>query len=125
MRASLQDVDFGLVLAIALVVLVIYVFLRNIPATFIPSLSVPLSITGTFAVMYLLGFSLNNLSLMALIISTGFVVDDAIVMIENITRYLEQGLSPKEAAMRGAGEIGFTIMSLTISLIAVLIPLLF
>ncbi len=124
-RASVSDVEFELVLAIALVVLVLYVFLRNIPATFIPSLSVPLSITGTFAVMYLLGFSLNNLSLMALIISTGFVVDDAIVMIENITRYLEQGLPPKEAAMRGAGEIGFTIMSLTISLIAVLIPLLF
>ena len=124
-RASVDDVEFELLLAIALVVLVIYVFLRNIPATFIPSLSVPLSIVGTFATMYLLGYSLNNLSLMALIISTGFVVDDAIVMIENITRYLEQGMAPKDAAMRGAGEIGFTIMSLTISLIAVLIPLLF
>jgi multidrug efflux pump len=124
-RASVADVEFELLLAVALVVLVIYVFLRNLPATFIPSLSVPLSIVGTFACMYLLGFSLNNLSLMALTISTGFVVDDAIVMIENITRYLEQGDKPFEAAMKGAGEIGFTILSLTISLIAVLIPLLF
>jgi multidrug efflux pump len=106
-------------------VLVIYVFLRNLPATFIPSLSVPLSIVGTFAAMYLLGYSLNNLSLMALTISAGFVVDDAIVMIENISRYLERGYTPFDAAMKGAGEIGFTIMSLTISLIAVLIPLLF
>jgi multidrug efflux pump len=124
-RASVADVEFELGLAIALVVLVIFLFLRNLPATFIPSLSVPLSIVGTFAAMYLLGFSLNNLSLMALTISAGFVVDDAIVMIENITRYLEEGASPFEAAMKGAGEIGFTIVSLTISLIAVLIPLLF
>jgi len=106
-------------------VLVIFVFLRNLPATFIPSLSVPLSIVGTFAAMYLLGFTLNNLSLMALTISAGFVVDDAIVMIENITRYLEKGETPYNAAMKGAGEIGFTIVSLTVSLIAVLIPLLF
>jgi multidrug efflux pump len=124
-RASVADVEFELILAVILVVLVIYVFLRNLPATFIPSLSVPLSIVGTFAAMYLLGFSLNNLSLMALTISAGFVVDDAIVMIENITRYLEEGYSPFDAAMKGAGEIGFTIMSLTVSLIAVLIPLLF
>ncbi len=113
------------ILAVMLVVLVIFVFLRNLPATFIPSLSVPLSIVGTFAAMYLLGYSLNNLSLMALTISAGFVVDDAIVMIENITRYLEEGESPLDAAMKGAGEIGFTIVSLTVSLIAVLIPLLF
>jgi multidrug efflux pump len=124
-RASVADVEFELVLAVVLVVLVIFLFLRNLPATFIPSLSVPLSIVGTFAAMYLLGFSLNNLSLMALTISTGFVVDDAIVMIENITRYLEKGHKPLDAALRGSGEIGFTIVSLTISLIAVLIPLLF
>ncbi len=124
-RASVADVEFELVLAVILVVLVIYVFLRNLPATFIPSLSVPLSIVGTFAAMYLLGYSLNNLSLMALTISAGFVVDDAIVMIENITRYLEEGYTPFEAAMKGSGEIGFTIVSLTVSLIAVLIPLLF
>jgi multidrug efflux pump len=124
-RASVSDVEFELGLAVALVVLVIFLFLRNVPATFIPSLSVPLSIVGTFAAMYLLGFSLNNLSLMALTIATGFVVDDAIVMIENITRYLEQGDSPLEAALKGSGEIGFTIVSLTVSLIAVLIPLLF
>jgi multidrug efflux pump len=124
-RASVADVEFELMLAVALVVLVIFVFLRNLPATFIPSLSVPLSIIGTFAVMYLLGYSLNNLSLMALTISAGFVVDDAIVMIENITRYIEQGEKPFAAAMKGAGEIGFTIVSLTVSLIAVLIPLLF
>ncbi|MBV9540010.1 MAG: efflux RND transporter permease subunit, partial [Alphaproteobacteria bacterium] len=124
-RASVSDVEFELALAVVLVVLVIYLFLRNIPATFIPSLSVPLSIVGTFAAMYLLGYSLNNLSLMALTIATGFVVDDAIVMIENITRYLEEGDSPMEAALKGSGEIGFTIVSLTVSLIAVLIPLLF
>jgi multidrug efflux pump len=124
-RASVADVEFELILAVILVVLVIYLFLRNLPATFIPSLSVPLSIIGTFAAMYLLGYSLNNLSLMALTISAGFVVDDAIVMIENISRYLEEGYTPFDAAMKGAGEIGFTIMSLTISLIAVLIPLLF
>ena len=124
-RASVADVEFELILAVVLVVLVIYCFLRNLPATFIPSLSVPLSIVGTFAAMYLLGYSLNNLSLMALTISTGFVVDDAIVMIENISRYLEAGETPYNAAMKGAGEIGFTIVSLTVSLIAVLIPLLF
>jgi multidrug efflux pump len=124
-RASVSDVQFELILAVILVVLVIFLFLRNIPATFIPSLSVPLSIVGSFAAMYVLGFSLNNLSLMALTISTGFVVDDAIVMIENITRYIEEGDTPLNAALKGAGEIGFTIVSLTISLIAVLIPLLF
>jgi multidrug efflux pump len=124
-RASVKDVEFELVLAVILVVLVIWLFLRNIPATIIPSLSVPLSLIGTFAVMYLAGFSLNNLSLMALTIATGFVVDDAIVMIENISRYIEAGDAPLEAALKGAGQIGFTIISLTVSLIAVLIPLLF
>jgi len=124
-RASIHDVEFELTLAVILVVLVIFVFLRNIPATIIPSLSVPLSLIGTFAVMYLLGFSLNNLSLMSLTIAAGFVVDDAIVMIENIARYVEKGEPPLQAALKGAGEIGFTIISLTISLIAVLIPLLF
>jgi len=124
-RASVRDVEFELTLAVGLVVLVIFLFLRSIPATIIPSLSVPLSIVGTFGVMFLLGFSLDNLSLMSLTIATGFVVDDAIVMIENISRYIEQGLSPRQAALRGAGEIGFTIISLTVSLIAVLIPLLF
>jgi len=124
-RASVKDVQFELVLAVVLVVLVIWLFLRNIPATIIPSLSVPLSLIGTFAVMYLANFSLNNLSLMALTIATGFVVDDAIVMIENISRYIEAGESPLEAALKGAGQIGFTIISLTVSLIAVLIPLLF
>jgi len=124
-RASVSDVEFELTLAVALVVLVIFLFLRSIPATIIPSLSVPLSIVGTFAAMYLLGFSLNNLSLMALTIASGFVVDDAIVMIENISRYLESGEKPLDAALKGAGEIGFTIVSLTVSLIAVLIPLLF
>jgi multidrug efflux pump len=124
-RASVADVEFELGLSIALVVLVIFLFLRNIPATIIPSLSVPLSLVGTLAVMYLLGFSLDNLSLMALTIATGFVVDDAIVMIENISRYLEMGETPLQAALKGAGEIGFTIISLTVSLIAVLIPLLF
>ena len=124
-RASVADVEFELVLAVALVVLVIFLFLRNLPATLIPSLSVPLSLVGTFGVMYLVGFSLNNLSLMALTIATGFVVDDAIVMIENIARYIEEGESPLEAALKGAEQIGFTIISLTVSLIAVLIPLLF
>ncbi len=124
-RASVADVEFELLLAVVLVVVVIYCFLGSLPATFIPSLSVPLSIVGTFAAMYLLGYSLNNLSLMALTISTGFVVDDAIVMIENISRYIEAGETPYNAAMKGAGEIGFTIVSLTVSLIAVLIPLLF
>jgi multidrug efflux pump len=124
-RASVSDVEFELGLSIALVVLVIFLFLRSIPATVIPSLSVPLSLVGTLAIMYLLGFSLDNLSLMALTIATGFVVDDAIVMIENISRYIEAGDTPMEAALKGAGEIGFTIISLTVSLIAVLIPLLF
>ncbi len=124
-RASVADVEFELGLAVALVVLVIFLFLRNLPATLIPSLSVPLSLVGTLAAMYLLGFSLDNLSLMALTISTGFVVDDAIVMIENIARHVEDGDSPLEAALRGSAEIGFTIVSLTVSLIAVLIPLLF
>jgi multidrug efflux pump len=124
-RASIADVEFELALAVVLVVLVIYVFLRNVPATIIPSLSVPLSLIGTFGVMYLTNFSLNNLSLMALTIATGFVVDDAIVMIENISRHIELGEPPLEAALKGAGQIGFTIISLTVSLIAVLIPLLF
>jgi multidrug efflux pump len=124
-RASVADVKFSLILTIALVVMVIFLFLRSFAATVIPSVAVPLSIVGTFGVMYLLGYSLNNLSLMALTISTGFVVDDAIVMIENISRYLEQGDSPLEAALKGSEQIGFTIVSLTVSLIAVLIPLLF
>ncbi len=124
-RASVEDVQFELMLTVALVVMVIFLFLRNISATIIPSVAVPLSLVGTFGVMYLLGYSLNNLTLMALTISTGFVVDDAIVMIENIVRYIEQGMSPLEAALKGSGQIGFTIVSLTISLIAVLIPLLF
>jgi multidrug efflux pump len=124
-RASVKDVEFELMLAIALVVLVVFLFLRNLSATVIPSVAVPLSLIGTFGVMYLLGYSLNNLTLMALTISTGFVVDDAIVMIENIDRYLEAGDSPLDAALKGAGQIGFTIVSLTVSLIAVLIPLLF
>ena len=124
-RASVKDVQFELVLSVILVVLVIFLFLRNVPATIIPSLSVPLSLIGTFAVMYLAGFSLNNLSLMALTIATGFVVDDAIVMIENISRFIEAGETPLEASLKGAGQIGFTIISLTVSLIAVLIPLLF
>jgi len=124
-RASVKDVQFELMLTIALVVMVIFLFLRNLPATAIPSVTVPLSIVGTFAVMYLLNYSLNNLTLMALTISTGFVVDDAIVMIENIDRFLEEGDSPLDAALKGAGQIGFTIVSLTVSLIAVLIPLLF
>jgi multidrug efflux pump len=124
-RASVHDVEIELTLAVGLVVAVIFVFLRNVPATIIPSLSVPLSLIGTFGVMYLLGFSLNNLSLMSLTIAAGFVVDDAIVMIENIARYVEQGDSPLEAALKGSEQIGFTIISLTISLLAVLIPLLF
>jgi multidrug efflux pump len=124
-RASVKDVQFELMLTVALVVMVIFLFLRNLSATVIPSVAVPLSIVGTFGVMYLLGYSLDNLSLMALTISTGFVVDDAIVMIENIDRFLEEGHSPLEAALMGSGQIGFTIISLTVSLIAVLIPLLF
>jgi multidrug efflux pump len=124
-RASVHDCQFELVLAVGLVVLVIYLFLRNLPATIVPSLSIPISIVGTFGIMYLIGFSLDNLSLMALTIATGFVVDDAIVMIENIARFVEEGESPLEAALKGAEQIGFTIISLTVSLIAVLIPLLF
>jgi multidrug efflux pump len=124
-RASVADVEFELTLAVVLVVLVIFLFLRNLPATLIPSLSVPLSLVGTFGVMYLLGYSLDNLSLMALTISTGFVVDDAIVMIENIARYVENGEKPMAAALLGSKQIGFTIISLTVSLIAALIPLLF
>jgi multidrug efflux pump len=124
-RASVKDVQFELMLTVALVVMVIFLFLRNLSATSIPSVTVPLSIVGTFGVMYLLGYSLDNLSLMALTISTGFVVDDAIVMIENIDRFLEEGHTPLEAALRGSEQIGFTIISLTVSLIAVLIPLLF
>src|SRR5882724_5865781 len=124
-RSSVHDVEFELMLAVVLVVLVIFVFIRSTRATLIPSLSVPLSLVGTFGAMYLLGFSLNNLSLMALTISAGFVVDDAIVVIENIARYIEEGQSPLQAALRGSEQVGFTIISLTISLIAVLIPLLF
>ncbi|HAP42178.1 MAG TPA: acriflavine resistance protein B, partial [Nitrospira sp.] len=124
-RATVRDVQVELVLAVALVILVIFVFLRTLPATVIPAVAVPLSLVGTFGVMHLLGFSLNNLTLMALTISTGFVVDDAIVMIENIARYIERGDSPFQAALKGSKQIAFTILSLTVSLIAVLIPLLF
>ncbi len=124
-RASVKDVEFELMLAIALVVMVIFLFLRTLSATVIPAVAVPVSLVGTFGIMHLLGFSLNNLSLMALTIATGFVVDDAIVMIENITRYLKQGDSPLQAALKGSEQIAFTILSLTVSLVAVLIPLLF
>ncbi|MDX8128308.1 MdtB/MuxB family multidrug efflux RND transporter permease subunit [Methylomonas sp. OY6] len=124
-RASVHDVQFELLLAVALVVMVIFLFLRNLPATIIPAVAVPLSLVGTFAVMHLAGFSINNLTLMALTIASGFVVDDAIVVIENISRYRERGESPLQAALKGSEQIGFTIISLTISLVAVLIPLLF
>ncbi|MDO9213246.1 MAG: MdtB/MuxB family multidrug efflux RND transporter permease subunit [Methylococcales bacterium] len=124
-RASVHDVQFELLLAIALVVMVIFLFLRNVPATIIPAVAVPLSLVGTFAVMYMAEFSINNLTLMALTIATGFVVDDAIVVIENISRYIERGESPLKAALKGSEQIGFTIISLTFSLVAVLIPLLF
>src|SRR5881409_766722 len=124
-RASVADVEFTLILTMALVVMVMFLFLRSLSATIIPSVAVPISIVGTFGIMYLLGYSLDNLSLMALTISTGFVVDDAIVMIENIARYIEAGESPLQAALKGSEQIGFTIVSLTVSLIAVLIPLLF
>ncbi len=124
-RASVHDVQFELLLAVALVVMVIFLFLRNVPATIIPGVAVPLSLVGTFAVMYLAEFSINNLTLMALTIATGFVVDDAIVVIENISRYIERGESPLKAALKGSEQIGFTIISLTFSLVAVLIPLLF
>ncbi|HVX67127.1 MAG TPA: efflux RND transporter permease subunit, partial [Bryobacteraceae bacterium] len=123
-RASIEDVQFTLVLSIALVIMVVFLFLRNVWATVIPGVAVPLSLLGTFGVMYLAGYSLDNLSLMALTISTGFVVDDAIVVIENITRYLEQGMRPFEAALRGSKEIGFTVLSMSLSLIAVFIPIL-
>ncbi|MCK9382812.1 MAG: MdtB/MuxB family multidrug efflux RND transporter permease subunit [Sulfuritalea sp.] len=124
-RASVRDVQFELLLSVALVVMVIFLFLRNVPATLIPGVAVPLSLVGTFGIIYMAGFSINNLTLMALTIATGFVVDDAIVMIENIARYVEAGESPMAAALKGAEQIGFTIISLTFSLIAVLIPLLF
>ncbi len=124
-RASVKDVEFELLLVIALVVMVIFLFLRSLSATIIPSIAVPISLVGTFGVMYLAGYSLNNLTMMALTISTGFVVDDAIVMIENISRFIEEGEKPMAAALKGAEQIGFTIVSLTVSLIAVLIPLLF
>ncbi len=124
-RASVEDVQVELCIAVALVVMVVFLFLRNIPATIIPGVAVPLSLVGTFGVIYLAGFSINNLTLMALTIATGFVVDDAIVMIENISRYIEEGMPPLEASLKGAEQIGFTIISLTVSLIAVLIPLLF
>ena len=124
-RASVKDVEFELLLAVALVVMVIFIFLRNLSATIIPGVAVPLSLVGTFGVMYMAGFSINNLTLMALTIATGFVVDDAIVMIENIMRYIEEGDPPMEAALKGSKQIGFTIISLTFSLVAVLIPLLF
>ncbi|MGZ5077263.1 MAG: efflux RND transporter permease subunit, partial [Methylobacter sp.] len=124
-RASVHDVQFELLLAVALVVMVIFLFLRNVPATIIPGVAVPLSLIGTFAVMYLAEFSINNLTLMAMTIATGFVVDDAIVVIENISRYIEKGEPPLKAALKGSEQIGFTIISLTFSLVAVLIPLLF
>ena len=123
-RSSVKDVQFELMLAVALVVMVMFLFLRTLAATIIPSIAVPVSLVGTFGIMYLLGFSLNNLSLMALTIATGFVVDDAIVMIENISRYIEAGEEPLQAALKGSGQVAFTILSLSISLIAVLIPLL-
>ena len=123
-RASVHDVEMTMVIAVVLVVLVVFVFLRSVWATAIPSVAVPLSLVGTFGVMYLVGYTIDNLSLMALTISTGFVVDDAIVVIENITRYLEQGMSPLEAALEGSREIGFTVLSMSTSLIAVFIPIL-
>src|SRR5207247_628540 len=124
-RESVNDVQFSLLLAIALVVLVIFLFLRNVRATIIPTLALPTSIVFTFAVMYLLGFSLDNLSLMALTLSVGFVVDDAVVMLENIVRRMEDGEGAMEAALKGSREIGFTIISMTVSLVAVFIPVLF
>jgi multidrug efflux pump len=123
-RASVRDVEITLVIAVALVILVVFLFLRNLRATFIPSIVVPVSLVGTFGIMYLCGFSIDNLSLMALTISTGFVVDDAIVVIENVTRYIEQGFSPVEAALKGAREVGFTVLTISISLVAVFIPIL-
>src|SRR4029077_3701376 len=123
-RASVRDVELSLCLSIFLVILVVFVFLRDVRTTLIPSVAVPLSLIGTFGVMYLAGYSIDNLSLMALTISTGFVVDDAIVVIENIARYLEQGVRPVEAALRGSREIGFTVLSMSASLVAVFIPIL-
>lgn len=123
-RASLADVEFTLIISIALVILVVFVFLRNFRATAISAISVPVSLVGTFTVMYLAGFSLNNLSLMALTIATGFVVDDTIVVLENIMRHIEDGMKPFDAALKGAQEVGFTVMSISISLIAVFIPIL-
>src|SRR5208337_3531910 len=123
-RASVRDVERTLIISVLLVILVVVVFLRSTRSTFIPSMAVPVSLVGTFGIMYLLGYSLDNLSLMALCISTGFVVDDAIVVIENITRYLEKGMAPFAAALQGAREIGFTVLSISVSLVAVFIPLL-
>src|SRR5581483_60137 len=123
-RTSVADVQFALLISVALVVLVVFLFLRSVWATSIPSVAVPLSLLGTFGVMYLLGYSLDNLSLMALTISTGFVVDDAIVVTENVSRYVEMGERPMQAALKGAKQIGFTIVSITVSLLAVFIPVL-
>ena len=123
-RASLRDVELTLLVAVMLVILVVFAFLRNVRAALIPSVAVPVSLIGTFGVMYLCGYSLDNLSLMALTIATGFVVDDAIVVLENISRYIEHGLPPREAALRGAREIGFTVLSMSVSLVAVFIPIL-
>ena len=123
-RASLQAVERTLLIAIALVILVVFVFLRNGRATVVPAVAVPISLLGTFGAMYLLGYSLDNLSLMALIIATGFVVDDAIVVLENITRHMEAGMPRFEAAMQGAREVGFTVLSMSLSLVAVFIPIL-
>ena len=123
-RASVHDVEITLVISVVLVILVVFVFLRSVRTTLIPSVAVPVSLIGTFGVMYLCGYSMDNLSLMALTIATGFVVDDAIVVIENITRYLEQGMKPLAAALRGAREIGFTVLTISVSLVAVFIPLL-
>ena len=123
-RASVSDVERTLLISIMLVILVVFVFLRNVRSTLIPAVVVPVSLIGTFGIMYLFGYSLDNLSLMALTISTGFVVDDAIVVIENVTRHLEQGMAPMEAALRGAKEIGFTVLSISLSLVAVFIPIL-
>ena len=123
-RASLHDVERTLMIAICLVVLVVFAFLRNVRAALIPSVAVPVSLIGTFGVMYLLGYSLNNLSLMALTISTGFVVDDAIVVLENVTRHIEAGKTRMQAALQGAGEVGFTVLSMSLSLIAVFVPIL-
>src|SRR5436305_8233904 len=124
-RASLHEVERTLVIAVALVILVVFLFLRDGRATLVPAVAVPISLIGTFAAMYLLGFSLNNLSLMALTIATGFVVDDAIVVLENVSRHIERGLSPFEAALIGAREVAFTVVSMSVSLVAVFIPILF